>query len=284
MPGPGKGSFRKNFEDDDSNDPVVLISLNPDDAESVGLIDNIYATVTKAETATFDYNGSTEPVPVIHFALKPDDPDRKEENVYWSAGSLDRMRPTEDGKAFRQSKGSSARGLSDTCNANVLMKSLANNGFPKAKLQTDITICEGMHALWNRVPQKERAFKNEPTVENGRAKTTLVPTIIDRLPWESQVNKGLSPAAKPGPIATPAAKPGNGATDLLQAANDAVVQALKDEDGPIALDRIGLRAFQTLAEDNPLKKEIVKFTRTPEFINQTNAPFVIDGNFVMLNE
>lgn len=249
------------------NSEGVHLSLRPSDAESGGgLLDDVNATVTISESVTYDYNGKSEPGPSYHVHLKADD--GSEADQYYSAGKLERVVPSEDGKHFDPAPGTSSKGLNDSTNAFMFLSTLVEKGFPEDKL-SDLSSVAGLYAHFNRVPQKKRAGLEN---DGDKKKTILVVTKIINMPWEAK--KGGVAGKSTGKTA-PAASNGN--ADVNDEAVAAVVEVLAANDGSFkGKTKLGMACFRALPSSNANRSKVLKLVPTDAFLKQENDFWVYD--------
>jgi hypothetical protein len=276
----GKPSVVKKSGSGPATSNRTPISMKPSDAESGGLLDDVNATITKAEATTWDYNGQADPGPALKITLKADDGGEAEQ--YYSAGKMERVVPSEDGTCFYPAEGASSKGLNNNCNAMTFLLSCTDQGFPEEKME-NFTSLVGLYAHFNRVPQKERAGLDDP----NKKKTILVVTKIISMPWEKKgrVAAKTSPAETSSVVTTTAATV-NGSAVLNNEAIAAVVAALIKANGPIEVTRLGLAAYQAGDPKSPNRKHLIKHVLTSEFLGQDGLPFTVtaDGEYVMMVE
>jgi hypothetical protein len=189
----------------------AYISLDPDDAEQGGLLNDCDVTVKTSEFTIRSKDNYTEEADdptdaeaaalLWHIEIEPDEelPESAEnqKHLYLSLGSLKRMRPSKDGHRLVPAKGSNAKGLSSSSNGFILMKSLKDNGFPMKKLADDCSSIEGLYFHLLRIPQPSRSGLVQ-TDDEGNARQRTVPTVheIKRLPWEKGGKKKTTAKAK----------------------------------------------------------------------------------------
>jgi len=265
------------------------ISVAPSDAVSGGgAPDNVDTTIMEMTATTWDYNGSQEPSAFLLVKLKDDDGTEHEQ--YYSAGDLSKIVPSDDGACFYPAEGSSATGLNNNCNAYLFLGALVDQGFPEDKLRNDgFQTAVGLRGHMNAIAPK----KKREGLEGGN-KPIGVFTKIHSLPWEGTKGKlgkavgGVSGAARSTSASTSAAKSvaasTNGDADELNTeAIEAVVAALAKADGPIEVKRLGMAAFQA-APKATHRKELIKYVVQNDFLEQADAPWVIDGEFITAAE
>lgn len=107
--------------------------------------------------------------------------------IWWSAGGAAFFEPSADGKQMKAK--STAKGINAKSNAGIFLASLYNNGFPTAKMGSDITVLDGLEAHFIREPEPSRKGLNRPEGDKG-GRTVVVITEINKLPWESKKGGG----------------------------------------------------------------------------------------------
>jgi hypothetical protein len=264
------------------------ISLKPSDQQSGGILDDVDVVIQSALFTTFDYNGQTEPglsLKVI-FVEK----DGKETEQHFSAGKLEHMVPTADGRGVEAAVGSNKTGLNDNCNAALFLKSIVDMGFPEDKIDeagSSTEVFEGTNVHLNAVAQKKRAGL---AAHDDKVRTILLVTKINEFPWESgqEAPASTKPAAK-GKLATvpskaPAAKANaapatNGGADLDDEAAAAILQVLEAEGGAVTKKMLGMKVFRVLGQ-SPNRSPILNLCGSDDFLGQEGAPWQFDGTTV----
>jgi hypothetical protein len=163
------------------------ISFRPEDGEATGLLNDVDLTVTAAECVTWDYNGTQDDSPALKLTLE--DEDGKEYEQYWSAGSAERLEPSEDGSTFVPVDGKKAKGMGKTTNVYRLFESLEAAGFPADKLEPKALV--GLKAHFVRMKTGKR--------DDGTDSETLLVEEIKKLPWEKEGKKTSAKAGKSKP-------------------------------------------------------------------------------------
>jgi hypothetical protein len=259
------------------------ISVAPSDAVSGGgAPDNVDTTIMEMTATTWDYNGSQEPSAFLLVKLKDDDGTEHEQ--YYSAGDLSKIVPSDDGACFYPAEGSSATGLNNNCNAYLFLGALVDQGFPEDKLRDEgFQTAVGLRGHMNAIAPK----KKREGLEGGN-KPIGVFTKIHSLPWE-QKGKGKAPMTGKSSVtqsrtASATTESGNGSgNELNDEAIEAVVAALAKADGPIEVKRLGMAAFQA-APKAAHRKELIKYVVQNDFLEQADAPWVVDGEFITAAE
>jgi hypothetical protein len=259
------------------------ISVAPSDAISGGgAPDNVDSTIVSMSAVTWDYDGRFEPSAFLAVQFKDDD--GTEHDQKYSAGDLSKIVPADDGSCFYPAEGSSATGLNNNCNAYLFLGSLVDQGFPEDKLRDEgFQTAVGTRGHLNAIAPK----KKREGLEGGN-KPISVFTKIHSMPWEKKAAGKAAPASR----STTGASPKNTASvqstngsgdDLNDEAIEAVVAALAKADGPIEVKRLGMAAFQA-APKAAHRKELIKYVVQNDFLEQADAPWVIDGEFITAAE
>lgn len=252
------------------------ISFSPDDFES-GLIDDIDATITSVDCVTWDYNGHAKPAPALKIGFKPDDAESFEQ--YYSAGSLDRLIPADDGSTFYRAKGTGAK-LGNGSNSAAFIISMVEAGFPKSRIAV-IRDIVGTHGHFARVPQQERAGLANPVKTGDRPKTVLVCKSIDRLPWEGEEaapakqQEAAPPPLQGRPSAVPSQSPKTNGEDIFTKAVQYVTEALKKQ-GPLPLNRLGMEIYSSVGNGAMYRREMIRYVESAEFLSNPELPFTVD--------
>lgn len=209
------------------------VSMQPANAEAgTGLLNDIDVQVMTAEWALWDYNGKQEESPALHLGVIPLDADDDAEttDIWLSAGSINRMVPSDDGDFLDRAEGSTAKGLNTNCNAYLFLESLEAAGFPTKRLDTEgVGLLVGLRFHLLRVPQPKRPGLQIADAEDGggRARVAMYVSVseIIKLPWE-KLKKGEKTAAKK----SKASKSAKGAATSKRAAKDEDEDEEDDED------------------------------------------------------
>lgn len=207
------------------------VSLKPSEHQSGGAVPvDMQLTWKSVRAVWFDYGGRREqPVPAIEVTYVK--PDGVEAIQSYSAGSPDRLAPSEDGKYLVPVV--EGAGMSTSSNAHILLDNLVQAGFPENRLDDDLTKLAGLVTYNIAIPEPKRpGLKKEEPVEGAREKVLSVPSKIIKLPWENKAKAGVAAgAAKPGKPAAPAAPAAAALSDVAKAKLVEVVGGLVDAGG-----------------------------------------------------
>ena len=259
----------------------VRISIKPSDQQHGGILDDADVLIKSMLFTTFDYNGQTEPGLSLEVVFQQENGEETTQN--YSAGKLERMVPSADGRYTEQAVGANATGLNDNCNAGMFMRSLVEQGFPEDKIdeaQGSTEVFEGTVVHVNQQAQKKRAGLAN---QDDRQRTILLVTRILQLPWEAEG------AAKPAAKAPAQVKGGkvslvkpNGAAatspadDLNDEAGAAILQVLEKNNGTVAKKVLGMQVFRVLGQ-SPNRSAILNLVASDDFLASENAPWNFDG-------
>lgn len=240
------------------------ISINPSDAVSGGLTQDVDVLVERCRAAIYDYNGKSERGSslAVHMTLVTQDSDPVTLEQYYSVGNLNRFAPAEtvdgepltnlgdEGKFIVAAVDSTATALNKNSNFMFFMDELVKSKFPQDRISEDLSSLEGMifHAILK--PQPTRAGMTQQTNANGKERTVLVPSSVSRFPWDS-ATKGKTKAA------TAAAGSKSSGTDVNAIAVTAIQTILSDPkngSGVVPAEAKKL-AFKALLPNTSIKSE-----------------------------
>ena len=187
------------------------VSLNPKDQVKGGLIQDVDATLTSIRFKEYTYPSGQITIAAVG-ALTLDAGDEYEQ--VWSVGSPEEWEIEDDGEMVGNRNGKT--GINDNSNFGMFARELEPAGFPMNKLDSKISILDGLKAHWIRKAQPKRAGLQGA---DERERTTLVPEKIIKLPWEKDKatatkGKTTTTASKPATGAAPASASSNGVGDL----------------------------------------------------------------------
>lgn len=244
-------------------------SLNPDDAGAGGLaIDDVDCTIKELRFVDdFDYGGTVSKIP-LSLRCTFESPEFAEAQVqYFSAGSLDRFEPSEDGLCAVPAEGQDdSILLIKTTNALLFITSLTESGFPKDKIADEVDVFEGTEVHVRQVPRpKMRGIDREGDAE----KTILVVTKIHKLPWEKK-GKGKGKAASKGKAK---AEPEEVSSDVSDKAVETVMAAVTASENGIAKKDLLVEAFKSLAKDED-RTAVVRLIKDNEWL--ADGPWTYD--------
>lgn len=264
------------------------ISLKPSDQQHGGILDDVDVQIKELIFTTWDYNGQQEPQLALRALYI--EADGKETEQYYSAGKLEHLVPSADGKACEAAVGSNKTGLNDNCNAAMFLRSIVEMGFPEDKIEeaeSSIEVFEGTVVHLNAVAQKKRQGLQNA---DDKVRTILLVTQIKQFPWESApAALGAKKPVQTGKVATPpvkasgkaAAAPAatNGSADLDDEAGAAILAVLKNNGGAVEFKKLGMQVFRELGT-SPNRSAILNLVANPEYLAQEGTPWQFDGTTV----
>lgn len=184
---------------------------------------------------------------------------------HYSAGSLDRFKPSDDGlKAVPSDEedydeeGAPTICLVKSTNAILFLKSLVDNGFDEEKIEDTVDVFEGTDVHLRQVPQPKRSGLD---AEGDKAKTILLVTKINSMPGEKK-GKGKG-KGKGKATSKKATEPAD--EDLTDKAVNTVIAAVKASENGIAKKDLLTEAFRSLAKD-PDRNAVIAEIKKDEFL------------------
>jgi len=237
----------------------------------------------------FDYTKRDGTVVATTTAAKivyQDDEGTEYEQQY-SAASMDRFLPDEDGKGVHPASMTEAefKNLSEeeqgqyrlpkSSNFSVLMNATINAGFPENKL-TGIDALDGLYAHHIGIPEPKRSgLVREAPAEGARERVISVPDSIIRLPWEGGKGKAAPAKAKTAPV------PAETEEDAGDAEADAlamVTEMLADTD-KVTRQQVAAKAIRSK------NQAVAKLVFNPKFAEVlVGAGFSLDGEDITMGE
>lgn len=236
------------------------ISINPSNAVSGGLTQDVDVLVERCRAAIYDYNGKAEkPSLTVHMTLVTQGSEPVTLEQYYSVGALNRFAPAEsadgepltnlgdEGKYIVAAVDSTASQLNKNSNFVFFMDELVKAKFPSDRISEDLSSLEGMifHAVLK--PQPARTGMQQ-TSTSTKERTSLVPSAVVRFPWDA---KGKTKAA------TAAAGSKATSTDVNAIAVSAIQAILSDpknSNGVVPAEAKKL-AFKSLLPNTAVKAE-----------------------------
>lgn len=243
------------------------VSLRPSDQQQGGLLDDVDVTLKSLTFCEWDYNGAiSDPVLAICVEMETDD-GQEVEPQYFSCGDLKRMNPTADGKGLD----GASRGLNQSSNGGVFLKSIVDAGFPEDRIENTLSTFENTNVHVNRIPQKQRAGFTVTKKNDQYQATVLVVTGINRLPWEKE---GTKTAARPvtgaagrAPVQpTQQSEDTEANLDVVDEAMSILTSAIDANGGKLPMNRIAMKTLKALA-GNPNANEIRALFQNTDFLN-----------------
>jgi len=267
--------------------------LNP----STGLADDQDVTIKSIRAVVgTDKDDATKQWPSLTMTMVLDN--GKEAQEYYSAGSLERIRPSPDGlELLPNVEGAS---LSDQTNAWKLISSLVNavRGF------TDVKVGEAFMAKWQAAPNLLSHFdgatvhinrhnkpKRDDAKEGDRTKTIVLVSAIRSFPGGKPAAKGTKPVVAK-PVATPTASATTDAPaatpvvvegDMADVVKGIILTALGR--GPIARNKIATEVFTVVKANQGDWKAAMALANDETFIKGlVDEPHDVagDGKLVVL--
>lgn len=284
--GPGKSAAAPQYQSSGRR-----ISLKASDQQSGGILDDVDVMIKEMLFTTWDYNGQQDPQLALRLVYVEES--GKETEQYYSAGKLEHMVPSADGRACEAAVGSNKTGLNDNCNAALFLKSIIEMGFPEDKIEeaeSSTEVFEGTVVHLNAVAQKKRAGLQN---QDEKVRTILLVTQIKQFPWEdagnAQAAAGAKKPAQTGKVATPPAKASgkpaaaapatNGNAALDDEAGAAILAVLAKNGGAVEFKKLGMQVFRELGS-SPNRSAILNLVASADYMAQEGAPWSFDGNTV----
>jgi hypothetical protein len=168
--------------------PDKVASLLYDEMdEGGGLLNDIRATITKAEFVMTDYGGRAKmgKKPAAHLVLEEPD-GTVHDDQWWTCGKTEDWVPSEDGHFLVP------MGLKNQINKKSflgrLLGSVMEQGFPKDKVSADIAFLEGLEAHWRQQSTGRKTQRDGKDTEYDE--TVLCVAQIFKYPWEKKSGGG----------------------------------------------------------------------------------------------
>jgi hypothetical protein len=283
------------------------VSLKPSEATSGGLLDDADVHIDSARYEIFDYQGKSDPAPalVLHCTLEDGD----EHTEVLSVGKASDWEPSDDGKELIPI--GNATTLRTTCKAMHFLTSLVNAGFDEELLDEDPSVLDGLGVHVMRTPVEYKGLEKRKDSEGREQEfTALTVSEINYLPGEGGKGKGKGKAAggkgkaagtgAKGKAANKSAASGgkgkaggkagaksetadSGDSDLDDAAEQALMAVLLENDGSIESRQIPTKAYQHLS-DVANRNAVLKRCYAEDFLNQEGKPWTFEDGVVKLEE
>lgn len=252
-------------------------SLNPDHAGAGGLaIDDVDCTIKECRfVSDFDYGGKVDPMPLSLKVTFDSKEFSEPQTQHFSAGSLDRFEPSEDGLSAEPAEGQDEDILLiKTTNALLFITSLTDNGFPKDKIGNTVDVFEGTEVHVRQIPRpKMRGLDREGDAE----KTILAVTKIHKLPWEKKTKS----KAKGKAASKAKAEPEEASAEVSEKAVDAVMAAVETSENGISKKDLLVQVFKDLGKDDD-RTEVINLIKTDDFLS-TGGPWTYDEDAEQLS-
>ena len=264
------------------------VSINPDTFVQGGLIDDVDAILTSVRFTEFDYEGKSDKVLALKVAFTT--PDGEAHEQYYSAGDLKRFRPTDDGKHIVPVAGATCLVVSS--NASQFLTSVANAGFPKNKMDRDISVLDGTGVHLRRIAQAERKGLAKKEGDD-KQKTILVVEKILFQPGEkptfvvgtgTSVAKGAPSGAgkSVGAPAGAASAPQASAEAIDEKTTGYVLQVLTENGGAFNKTTLPNALFKLLAAaKDPDQSKVLNTAFKPEWIGSSDRPWKLSADGVL---
>jgi hypothetical protein len=196
----------------------MAVSFNPDALVQGGLADDFDGEITRAVFGPWDYDGNMDHYELfVRLEITPDEDSDIQDTVveHYSVGkdALDHFHPSVDGiepvdlEEWDQEDSSEVEGpyivrvgkresLFNNTNWAHFVVTAVDAGFPKEDVSLDLGCFEGVHAHFNRLPQKKRPGLSD----DGKQRTILLITELleqeEKAKTKSATKKGKGKAAK----------------------------------------------------------------------------------------
>lgn len=229
-------------------------SLNPKDFAVGGALPDGEYTIAAAGAAIFNYGGNGPETPAIHITLADENGEAREQ--YYSAGKLETLTPSSDGKRLVHPSGGDAK-ISNSSNAAAFLLSLMNAGFPPEKLGDDISNITGTRVLIENKAQPKRAG----LADQKEGKTIPLVAKVLSLPGEAKgAAKGAAKAPATRTQATAASTASsNGSGDLDETAMTTIQEILAEApDNKLTRLKLGTNVMLKLSKEKHPQMGVIK--------------------------
>lgn len=250
-------------------------------------LDGAEVTVTSVRTGMWTYKGQRAGVPALLVQYTMTGAERQPEIQAYTVGNANDRYPSDDGHRFHSA---TKQGLPSGCNGLRLLESFVAEGFPRDRVEQDVTVFDGCRVVLGAVARPKTA--DDKT--EGERTVLLVKKLLALPEAASAVSaapKGkAAPTAGKAATATPAARKGNGAETAAMpadlAGNDeaklaaigAILELLGDDRiaKPIKRQQLAALSFKLLAQ-NPQRNAATKLLGqyAGEFLPQLAAEQVL---------
>lgn len=282
------------------------VSLRPSDAET-GLLSDEDVTIVDALFTTWQDAGENALVggregddPCLKLVLEREDSEDEEPYVqYLSAGKANRLVPSEDGEEeadegpfVAPAEGSNAKGLGDSCNANIFLKSAVKPANGKLKLSEAALdngvrdALSGMRCHLLRVPQPKRAGLPVDEDEEQRQHTVLTVSEIYELPGKKTkaprtkagTKKKVKTRTKPEPEEEEEEEEEEeGGDDAAVEKAEEIITSILESKGEVKVTALAKLVFPKASKAGALKKEILALVKDQYFLGEEDRPWMFDG-------
>lgn len=259
------------------------ISFKPSDAIAGGLFQDVDVTVIKSRACVYDYNGKVSPPSLaVHMTLALEDGTTEEQ--YYSVGALNRMAPAEategepltnlgdEGPYIVNAEGSTATGLSTSCNFHFFLAEAVGAGFPAEKLEDgNVSVFDGMvfHAIRKPQPKRDNMPDQTDAQKAKGPRSVLVPNKIVKYPWDTKTTGKAKTAAA-------AAGGGKASTDLNAVAFGTLQEVLGKSNGSITTENVRklalLALFSNKSVSVPDRNKVVGMVTDAKWLEENQGP------------
>lgn len=251
-------------------------SLLPQDFAAGGALPDGEYIIAGAAAATFNYGGKGPDTPAIHITYVNADGEPVEQ--YYSAGKMDFLSPSDDGKRFVNPSGEEAR-IQKNSNAAAFLGSIIKGGFPVEKLTDDVSVFAGSRVLIRNEAQPKR-----PGIKDEKEGKTI--PLVER--YLGEAKGGSAKGATAGhATATPQTAASSASTNgqLDEAAVTAVQEALAEANGSLTRLKLGTAIMLKLSKQKDPNMAAIKKLATDAAWLAAQAEaggWTSDGNTVAL--
>ena len=233
-------------------------SLRPSDAASGIMLDDVDVTLENLRFTDEPPQGYQHGSLFLEVSFSGKDIENTSQ--HYSAGSLDRFIPSDDGlravpadEDDYEEDGSPSISLVKSTNAILFLKSIVDNGFDEEKIGDEVDVFEGINVHLRQVPQPKRSGLDSDDKKPG---LILLVTKINALAGEKKA-KGKGKARK--------AKPVEVSGDVTEKATDTVIAAVAASENGLKKKELLVEIFKALAKDDD-RTAVVQLVKSDEFL------------------
>lgn len=270
-----------------TTEQTSAVSFNPDDASAGGFLNDIDATIVKAEVVSYDYNGKTqdgEPVCCLAITYRPFDAESDEDQSidYIKLGKMTEIVPSKDNKSAVPITKTKFHVKSKIM---AFWRAAVEAGFPKNKVGTDVSVLDGLHVhlISLVVPGNEKDGIKD-------SKLTVFAKILDKGPSGTAVKGGAKPGAakstkaaagggttSPAPAAAAAAAPAAAVdADVETEAITTLLTILEGKGGKVAKSSLPGEVFRRI-KDTAIRNAVLKIVNSNEWLGAEDRPWSFEG-------
>lgn len=258
-----------------------FLSFNPDDATAGGNLNDIDATIVKAEVVSFDYNGKAEePLCCLALTYLPDTAEDKDDVIvdYIKLGKMTELAPSKEGtRAVPITKTS----FHTKSKIMAFFRAAVTAGVPKNKLSADVSVLTGLrvHLVTMEIP-------GEGTDKSGNkikdSKLTFISKLLDTKAPAISGGTAKPAAAKKGaaaPAATAAPTPATTTAAPEGAEDEAVNQTLAilgDKNGKVGKSSLPGEMFRRI-KDTTTRNAVIKLVGNNDWLGNGDRPWKFEG-------